>query len=282
MPNTESSKVNLCIQTLTGDTSWRGSVIAFAKNPEEEHVDIGTPVFSRILDAFRGVRGVRINCDGVVQAQNAPRFESVMVKSHDLKGVADDYRSDRPRDHTASLLTQHTGIVLQNRRDYSSDGYPQNSHLDQRNSTARLLLIPCNINKSNFGHYMRPSDTGNIIVIREDRQPLDVEYVQILCEWLSKDLLPRFKKARVNCVLTDHFATSVDDSTSQKRAIRQWVFERITKQDLLAYSRGRLKDEGITEDEEVEDVVENQDTTDEDMPDIEEESEASDGDEDEL
>jgi hypothetical protein len=244
--------------------------------------------FSKILGAFRDVRGVRINCDGVVKDNIAPRFESVMIESYDLRGAADDPLWKRPRDHSASFLTRHTGIVLQDRRE-SHAASPNHvcldeERLDQRNPTARLLLIPCNINESRFGHYIRPSDTGNVIVVREDRKPLDVNYVEILCDWIDEDLLPLFKQARANCVRIDRDATSVHDSTSQKRAVRQTVFERITKENLLAYGRGILTDEDTEdgEDEEVEDVVENQDTTDDEMAELEEGSEASDGDEDKL
>jgi hypothetical protein len=275
MHNTEGLKVNRCIETLTGDTSWMGSVIALAKNPKEKYVNIGTSAFSRILDAVRSVRGVRINCDGIVQAQIAPRFESVTIKSYDLRGAADDL------DHSASSLTQHTGIVLQDRKEPSLHGDPQHSQLDQSNFTARLLLIPCDINESNFGSYRRPPGTGNIIVMREDRKPLDVNYMEILCDWLE-DLLPLFKMARADCGRIDRDASSVHDPTSLKRAIRQIVFGRITKQNLLAYSNGRLKDEDIAEDEKVEDVVENQDTTDDEMPGLDEGSEASDDEEDNL
>jgi hypothetical protein len=287
----ENLKVNRCIELLTGDTSWKGAVVAYAWNSIEEPVDIGMSAFSKILGAFRDVRGVRINCDGVVKDKITPNFESVMIESYDLRGAADDYLWKRPRDRSASFLTRHTGIVLQDRRE-SHAASPEHvrldeERLDQRNSTARLLLIPCDINEPNFGYYMRPSDTGNVIVVREDRKPLDVNYLEILCEWVSKDLLPQFKQARAECVRVDGQKSSIADRTSQKRAIRQRVLERITKQNLLAYSGGKLKDEDTedtedTEGEEVEDVVENQDTTDDEMPELEEGSEASDGDEDKL
>jgi len=87
--DTRNLEVNRCIETLTGDTSWKGSVIAFAKNPDGELVDMSTSVFIKTLSAFRGVLGVRINCDRIVGANDVPRFEAVTVESYNLRGAID-------------------------------------------------------------------------------------------------------------------------------------------------------------------------------------------------
>jgi hypothetical protein len=281
-------KVNRCIELLTGDTSWKAPVVAYAMNLKKKPVDMGMSGFGKILDAFRDVRGVRINCDGIVDAKIAPQFEAVTIKSYYLRGAAYDYLWNRPRDLSASFLTRHTGIVLQDRRESDAES-PNNFRLDEErldedNSTARLLSIPCNIHEPNFGYFSRLCNTGNVIVVREDRKPLDINYLEILCDWIDEDLLPLFKQARLDCTGIDRQKSSIDDPTSQKRAIRQRVLERITKQNLLAYSGGKLKVEDTedTEGEEVEDVVENQDTTDDEMPELGEGFEASDGDEDKL
>jgi hypothetical protein len=126
--------------------------------------------------------------------------------------------------------------------------------------------------------------TSQTLVTSVDCAILDINYLEILCDWIDEDLLPLFKQARLDCTGIDRQKSSIDDPTSQKRAIRQRVLERITKQNLLAYSGGKLKVEDTedTEGEEVEDVVENQDTTDDEMPELGEGFEASDGDEDKL
>jgi hypothetical protein len=234
--------VNRCIETLTGDTSWTGPVIAFAKNPKEESIDMRTPALRKTLSAFRDVVGVRINCDGVVKAQHAPRFEAVTINSYDLRGAIDHYLWTHPRDQrNASFFTQYTGIVLQDKRE-SYKGNPSHSGLDTRNSISRLMSIPCEISKQSFGYYSRPSDTGNVIVVREDRETLGVEYMEILCDWVSTNLLPLFRQARSECALIERREPSVTARTSQKRTVGQNVLRCITKQNLIAYSRGRLRD----------------------------------------
>jgi len=74
-------EVNRCIKTLTGDSSWKGPATAFARDFQGDPVDLRAPLFSKTLSAFRDVVGVRINCDGVMKVQNAPRFETVTIKS---------------------------------------------------------------------------------------------------------------------------------------------------------------------------------------------------------
>jgi len=133
------------------------------------------------------------------------------------------------------------------------------------------MTIPCDVDQKNFGYHTRPRDTGNVIVIREDRKPLDVEYMEVLCDWLSTILLPLFKQARSECTLVDRRESSISTRTSQKRTVRQNVLRQITKQNLFAYSRGRLTDEDTEDkkDEEMANIVENEDTTDDEMPWIE-------------
>ncbi|KAH0292079.1 hypothetical protein KCU62_g2415, partial [Aureobasidium sp. EXF-3399] len=167
--------VNKCIKTLTGDTSWKGPVIVYAKIPKGKPVDMGTSFFSRTLSAFSDVVGVRINCDVAVKRLNAPQFEAVAIKSYDLRGTIDDRSWNLARGHhNAAFLTQHTGTVLQDRPESHAED-PSHSGLHRRNSTSRLLSIPCDISEQNFGFYSRPHDTGNVIVVREDRKPLEVD-----------------------------------------------------------------------------------------------------------
>jgi hypothetical protein len=239
--------VNRCIETLTGDTSWRGPVIAFAKDSGGRPVDMRALALNKILDAFQGVRGVRINCDDVVKRHSKPQFEAVTIKSYNLRGVIHDIPWKHHGDHSATLLTQHTGIVLHDRRESHTDL----SNLDQINYKARFMSIPCDVNESNFGNYFRRRDTGNVIVVRQDREPLDVQYVEIMCDWLENVLLPLFKEARVTCTRVDRGQVPrVPDRTSYKRAVRERVFRLITKRNLLEYSGGKLTDENPGDDEE--------------------------------
>jgi hypothetical protein len=256
-------EVNRCIETLTGDTSWRGPVIAFVKNAKDRPVDMGTSVFNKILSAFRGVRGVRINCDGVVKERHAPRFEAVTIKSYDLRGTMEDAPWRQPGDRNATFLTQHTGIVLQDKPE-SYTGNPDLSGLDQNNPIARLLSIPCDTDKQVFGHHIQNTNTGNVIVVREDRKPLDVQYVETMCHWLNNVLLPLFKQARTTCKRVDRGRLPhVTDRPSYKRAVRENVFRLITEQNLLAYSDARLRDEDTEdrEDGEMADIIDNEVTT---------------------
>ena len=251
--DTEILDVNQCIENATGVTSWRGPVIAFAKDSDDRSVDMRALAFNRILDAFQGVRGVRINCDGVVKRHSKPRFEAVTIESYDLRGTIDDAPWNHPGDHNATFLTQHTGIVLQDRRE-SYAGNPDLSHVDQHNTKATLMSIPCDVNESNFGRYYRRPDTGNVIVVRQDREPLGVQYVEIMCDWLENVLRPLFMETRKICTRVDRGEVpSVPDRASYKRAVRERVFNLITKQNLLAHSGGRLVDENPGDGEEEED-----------------------------
>ena len=74
-----TTQVNRCVENLTGDTSWRGLVIAFAKNPENEPVDMKASALNKIFDGLGDVLGVRINYDRLVTLRNAPRFETVAI-----------------------------------------------------------------------------------------------------------------------------------------------------------------------------------------------------------
>jgi hypothetical protein len=272
-------EVNRCIEDLTKDTSWRGPVIAFARDSNDKPVVMGTSVFNRILAGFDGVSGVRINCDGLVRTHNVPRLEAITIKSYNLRGETGCRRFDPFDPEKASPLTRHTGITLQAKPERRWED-PNYAHLDRRNAISSLLAIPCEINKHNFGYYAPPHWTGNVIVMREDRKPLDVEYVQILCDWILNDTRPLFKKARAECTQITRQGFKGRPRTSRHRAIRAKVFEVITKQSLLAYSGGRLRDEdlegsGGEEDEEMADIIENDDKTDDEMPGDGEESEAS-------
>jgi hypothetical protein len=137
---------------------------------------------------------------------------------------------------------------------------------------SRLMSISCQIDKHNFGHYSRSSTTGNVIVMREDRKPLGVEYVGILCHWIMHDLRPLFKKARAEWIQLKRGLRKSDPSTRKQRAIRERVVRRITKQSLLEYGRGRLRDEDTesTEDEVMENIIKNGDETDGEMPEVDE------------
>jgi len=117
-----------------------------------------------------------------------------------------------------------------------------------------------------------------MIVVREDRKPLDVEYMAILYDWILSVILPLFRQARSDCLRIDREVTSETARSSQKRAARRKAFRHLTKKKLLAYSRGRLTNEDTEdeEDEEVANIVENEDTTDDGMPCIGEEAEARD------
>lgn len=176
--DSQSLKVNQCIKTLTGDISWKGPDIAYAEDTHRKNVDMRTSVFNRILEVFRSITGVRINCDGLVEGHNVPRFETVTVESHDLSGHIFDRDGHLHREKTC--LTWHTGMALQAAQEIRWRR-PKYSHLDRNNSISRLMSIPCDISKHNFGYYESTRGTGNVIVIREDRKPLDVEYVEILC-----------------------------------------------------------------------------------------------------
>jgi hypothetical protein len=273
----KSLKPNQCLQSLTGDTSWKGPVIAFAENTKSKHVDIGTSVFNKILREFCSIAGVRINCDGVVKEHNAPRFEAVTIESHDLICNSFAWRGDYP--HYKTALTLHTGMVLLATKE-SHWRRPKLSYTDSKNSISKLLSIPCDISKHNFGCYERAAGTGNVIVIREDRKPLDVKYTEILCGWILNVLRPLFKQVRADCTQITRQGLKGRPRTREHRAIRQKVFKLITKENLLEYAGGRLKDEDPedsedAEDEEMVDITENDDTTDEEMPGDGEESEAS-------
>lgn len=279
----ESLEVNSCIQTLTGDASWKGPVIAFAKLTDRwQSTDMRTASFNKILGVFRSVTGVRINCDGLVKVHNAPRFEPMTIKSYDLRYNSSHLFKEDPLDsENVSSLTLYTGLALQARPEFT---WPNLGHFqgDERNSVSRLLSIPCKTTTLNFGYYGRPSSTGNVIVMREDRKPLDVEYLEILCDWISTDLRPLFKQARTECSRVRHETFRGAIRTRQQRSIRERVTRVITKQNLIAYSRGRLTDEDAedTEDEEMADIIENEDTTDDDMPEDGKEIDDSDDDDD--
>ena len=272
-----TTQVNRCVENLTGDTSWRGLVIAFAKNPENEPVDMKASALNKIFDGLGDVLGVRINYDRLVTLRNAPRFETVAIKSWNFRGEGDNCCWLQPRGRrNASLFTQHTGIVLQDRQELYL-GHPL---LVRTNSISRLLLIPCDISKHNFGYIEQQFDTGNVVVVREDRKPLDVQYVEILCDWISTDLLPLFRQAMSGCLRLNRPRARGNATTrmTEQLAIRQRVLDRITKQNLLAFSRGRLRDEdaGVREDPNMAEIIEDHDTTGNKMPEDSKVSETSD------
>ena len=275
----QSLEVNQCIKTLTGDTSWKGPVIAFAEDIYMRHMDMRTSVFNRILKEFHDITGVRINCDELVEEHNVPRFEAVTIKSSDLSGGIFD--QDRHFGRVKTCLTWHTGVVLQ----AAQETYwrsRQHSHSDSKNTISQLMSIPCEISKHNFGYYESPRGTGNVIVIREDKKPLHVEYVEVLCSWILNDLRPLFKQVRAENTEVTRQGFKGRPRTTRHRAIRQKVFQLINKQSLLAYSGGRLIDEDTeeAEDEEMADIVENEDTTDDEMPEDGKEVDTSDDDDD--
>lgn len=262
-------KVNQCVQTLTGVTCWKGPVIAYAESasprskspPKFECRDIGTSVFTRILDTFRSVRAVWINCDGLVEGGHAPRFEAVTIDSFHLRWEQDDSEG-------ISSITRHTGIELYAEKEFL---LRSPAHIvDQRNSKSKLIAIPCDVEQQTFGSYRRDHKSGSVHVIRRDRKPLEVEYVRTLCDWISEELRPLFKKARKECARIRREKQGAI-ARREQRAIREKVFRRITKQRLLRYSHGRQKDEDTK-------IPENNDATDDEMPDDHGEPELSEND----
>lgn len=271
----QSLKVNQCVKTLTRGSSWRGPVNVFAIDIHKEYVDMRTKFFSGILGGFHNVVGVRINADKLVKARKTPRFEAVKIKSYDLRHRS-AFHDDPFDDQGVAPLTLHTGIVLLVSWERSSETSDK-PRVDSRNSIASLLSIPCEISGRKFGQYTRPSRTGSVVVMREDRKPLDVEYMRILCDWISNELRPLFKQASVEC---KKLTASGGAYIRQRDAVRERVLAHITKRRLLAYSGGRLRNEDNedTEDEEMADIIENDDTTDDEM--LEDGEEASDSDDD--
>lgn len=232
------------------------------------YVGMSTLDFNRILGAFRGVRGVRINCDDFVKERNVPIFEEVMIESYDLRDANFNWRDEFDPEKRATPLTLlNTNIALQAKWEHCR-GDPIYSGIDIKKSIARLLLTPCEIGHHTFGNYNETHNIGNMIVMRKDRKPLDVKYMEIFCDWIEKRLWPLFRRAVAECRKLKSQGFHKLDLPREQRAIRERVFRIITKQNLLAYSRRRLRDEDTedTEDEEMRDIIENEDTTDDEMP----------------
>jgi hypothetical protein len=210
----EGLEVNQCIKSLTGDTSWKGPVFAYGIDVLERPKNMETRIFGQILSSFRSVLGVRINRDGLVQAHDTPRFEVITIESSGFRGRT-SFRCG-----TQDSVTNHTGIVLQLRRDFQQ-GTRNHADLDKRNSISRLLSIPCDTESHDFGHYDPSLKVGNVIVIRADRKPLDVEYLEVLCEWIQNELRPRFEKARAECTRVDQLVSKEINRKIKQRTIRK-------------------------------------------------------------
>ena len=265
----EGLEVNRCIEALTGDTSWKGSVIAFAKDIYGNHVDMGTSHFYKVLKEFRSVVGVRINCDGLVYEHHRPRFEECVIESYDLQdknfNLGQEFNVNRP-----IPLTLNIGIALQAKNEFhrSHTIYPD---LNKDNTTARLMLIPCDADRFDFGVFSKAHTYGNVIVMREDRKPLDVQYVEDFCDWIMTRVQPLFTQAKRECkqLKTQDFSNFA--YTREKREIRERALRRITERSFLTYRRDRMRaqnrrDMGDTQEEEMTDIIENEDTTDAEMP----------------
>jgi hypothetical protein len=163
--------VNRCIKTLTGDTSWKGPVVAFTQDACGGYKDISTSAFNRVLDEFCSVRGVRINTDLLVKEYDAPRFEEVTIKSYDTRDESFDW--NRVLDpQKATPLTLDTGIVLKANPETRSR-YRNRSPFGEK-SIAKLLSIPCEISSHTFGDYNQRRCVGNVILMRKDKKPLTV------------------------------------------------------------------------------------------------------------
>ncbi|KEQ97394.1 hypothetical protein AUEXF2481DRAFT_3211 [Aureobasidium subglaciale EXF-2481] len=257
-------------------TSVKGSIIVSSRSARGRREQRGstrvfrTIVFSAkffraVLHEFCDIPAVRINCDGLVDERIAPRFEATVVQSSDFLHGYDWERAAIMTEHTGVRLVATSGSVDQ---DVLHKRISRN-RLNKSNSVLKLLSILCNTSEHRFGLYRRSKDTGNVIVTRVDRQPLTVNYLRTLCDWIEAKLRPMFQKASTDCLkLERHYLNNLRTGTDPAFAmknIRRSVSKQISRRHLLVWSRTRLNNE-MTVDSHVMDVPDNNDLTDDEMP----------------
>ncbi|KAI5239836.1 hypothetical protein E4T43_06544 [Aureobasidium subglaciale] len=270
--------VNKTIEKLTNGavTSFKGPATAWSRSARGGHkqqgssrvfrtTDMTTMSFRAILNEIHDIQAVCINCDGLVNERIAPRFEVTTVSSFSFFRFHGN--------EAASSLTKHTGVRLEAQRTYIPKDVLRKrisrDQLNRRNSISRMLSIPCDTEEHRFGLYRRAKDTGNVVVLRKDRQPLTINYVRTLCDWVEAKLRPMFMKARADCLKLDrHYLNNLRTGTNPQpgmEVIRTRVLNQVSRQNLLVWSRSRLSNEMTTNDNVVK-IPENHDVTDDEMP----------------
>ncbi|KAI5275313.1 hypothetical protein E4T47_01743 [Aureobasidium subglaciale] len=221
--------------------------------------------FRAILNELYDIRAVRINCDGLVNERIAPRFEATTVSSFSFFRFHSN--------EAASMLTKHTGVRLVAQRTYIPKDVLRKrisrNKLNRRNSISRMLSILCDAEEHRFGLYRLAKNTGNVVVMRKDRQPLTINYVRTLCDWIEAKLRPMFMKARTDCLKLDcHCLNNLRTGTNPQpgmEVIRTRVLNQVSRQNLLVWSRSRLSNEMTTNDNVVK-IPENHDVAEDEMP----------------
>ncbi|OJJ74436.1 hypothetical protein ASPBRDRAFT_72837 [Aspergillus brasiliensis CBS 101740] len=222
--------------------AYHGPMIAIREIHPEDYADIELADFRHMMDYFYRaptvIRGVKICCDGEIKLHGSKPFVSIDIKqSTRLTLLAEEGISISP---ISALL----GVPLIFWKDPNAEFHDNPPGWDatltaSSNENAAFMMRDTNPSDSSWGwaslHWNL--DIGNVWVVREDEQDLDVREVAMMCYFA------RHKLQRI-------FADTMDTEGCNMQD-RQRVLSFITRENMRAYWEDTGGDEAVRKHEAV-------------------------------
>lgn len=203
----DGSALNQCVIAVAGgrcvNYCWPGPLLVLRTSGltlgDSELVDVDMVDFRDAVDLLcsypdininttepeevREVQGVRINCQGEMELYGRPKYETVMVE-----------KNNKVFTQPVTSISQCLGLPVTALRCSvykATDGY------DRTNEEVVFLHMNAIPSSERWGwasaEWQLP--TGNVIVVRDDRKPMEKEHVEAMCRYCLDVLTPLFEKS---------------------------------------------------------------------------------------
>jgi hypothetical protein len=219
--------------------AWRGPVVVMRKRgldlEPKVYEDVSLVEYRHVLDFFATygystldresnrptrdrVQGVKVNCVGEQITKRTEVFSQVEVPAQSLERWGYTIGEVSP-------ISKIIGIAIRAWKCETIGDQEDANQYNLDNVPATLIFINPDPKSNEFGwapeHWQM--GLGNVLLVREDGEDLDVKLAQTFCRWCEKRLFPEFEAA-------------LGLFSSAKKSRRQ-VVDVITREDMEEYSK---------------------------------------------